>query len=156
MKGKSMWDLVPKAAGPVSFASPTASPIRSYSRKGRRVSLFPRELRRKVRTMSFDRREPSSPKVSCIGQVGNRKKNKNNNKEESESVVCNGVIKRLVRFFHAKKEKTRDQSDHHNNPNPNAVGVEIETIKTLGQIKQFASGRGGALSNFKCQEDHHL
>ncbi|KAF9682146.1 hypothetical protein SADUNF_Sadunf05G0078400 [Salix dunnii] len=72
-KGKSkfsIFDCLPKAASPVTFQSPPASP-RSPHRglSGRVVSLVPQEARRKGRSGSCDEREePSSPKVSCTGK----------------------------------------------------------------------------------------
>lgn len=64
----------------VTFQNPTLSPCRSPMTHV--VSLFPKEARRKQkRGISFSPKEPTSPKVSCIGQV-NRKKKKMKEKEK--------------------------------------------------------------------------
>src|ERR1044072_5795960 len=68
----------------VTFQNPTLSPCRSPMTHV--VSLFPKEARRKQkRGISFSPKEPTSPKVSCIGQV-NCKKKKMKEKEKEKKL----------------------------------------------------------------------
>ncbi|XP_058777743.1 uncharacterized protein At1g76070-like [Vicia villosa] len=69
----------------VTFQNPTLSPCRSPMTHV--VSLFPKEARRKQkRGISFSPKEPTSPKVSCMGQVNCKKKKKKMMKEKEKKL----------------------------------------------------------------------
>lgn len=135
-------NFLPKAATPVTFLSPPPSPIRTNAGKGLsspRVSLIPKEVRRRARSLSFDAREPTSPKVSCMGQVKNKKKKKKKMMmmdltKLPDNVLCScpGAIMRIF-----KRKQQSGESDVSNKKPPTE-----EQIPSSGPSKQLASGRG--------------
>ncbi|KAJ9146914.1 hypothetical protein P3X46_029128 [Hevea brasiliensis] len=136
--------ILPKAATPVTFLSPPPSPVRTNAGKGfssPRVSIIPKEVRRRARSLSFDAREPTSPKVSCTGQVKkkqNKKKKMNPTKIPKNMLCsCTGAIARIFR-----KKQQSGESDVCNKRTP----ME-DKVPSLVHLKQLASGRGG-LQNF--------
>lgn len=167
-----LFKFVPKRpmASVANFQNPTLSPSRSVTTtKGCRssVSIIPKEARRKHRSVSFSARgEPSSPKVSCMGQVQCKKKRK---------------AKRVVVDQHSSSTK-KSYSDHSVPPchvnnkekvllwilkgisgegptqSEKALVLKEKEVKapsttliapapSLGTMKKFASGRG-SLSDF--------
>ncbi|KAK3038890.1 hypothetical protein RJ639_028612 [Escallonia herrerae] len=80
--------FLPKATSAVSFQNPPFSPNRekrsenakigkTHFRKGFSgpiISLIPAEARRKPRNSTFIAQEPTSPKISCMGQIKHKKK----------------------------------------------------------------------------------
>ncbi|EEF31748.1 conserved hypothetical protein [Ricinus communis] len=142
-------DLLPKAAGPVTFLSPPPSPARANSWKGLsspRVSLIPKEIRRKARILSFDAREPTSPKVSCMGKIKNRKRNKNETKKWNNPTKLDMLVSSLsssgamiLKIFKGKQEiEERDASDK----SPTTIAERAVRASSSSQVKKFASGRG--------------
>ncbi|XP_059440598.1 uncharacterized protein LOC132173052 [Corylus avellana] len=142
LRSKLMRFLIPHAASAVTFQSPPLSPGKAVATprgsSSPSISIIPPEVQRKPKTASFDAREPTSPKVSCMGHVKNTKKIKRKPKRVSVSlppptqatmrVSCRGRMANV--FFYHEKQTVPDQAP------------------SLGQIKRFSSARAGALSNF--------
>ncbi|XAR64225.1 hypothetical protein NMG60_11024484 [Bertholletia excelsa] len=138
--------LLPKLASSFSFHnapfSPssrdkrpdfTASNIRAHAGKGfsgPMVSLIPVEARGKPKNPSFVAHEPTSPKVSCIGQINHKKKvrkEKEREKRKSDPKALNPDLTRR------EPKKNAGRISAANRPAGGPPG--------LGQIKRFASGR---------------
>lgn len=143
MKNK-FFKFLPKrpVASVSSYQNPTLSPNASVT-TARKVSIIPKEARRKHRSISFSAREPSSPKVSCIGQVKCKKK------------------KRKAKRVHQSSTKKNDSVTSHENKkillqSEKALVVEenqelapsMLIVPTLGTMRKFESGRGNSLSDF--------
>lgn len=154
--------LLPKAASPAIFLSPPLSPVgdrrienttklkaitKGYS--GPNVSMVPPEARRKSKNGSFDTREPTSPKVSCMGQI-NSKKKKNKSKtvlpptEKPKPVSSPGKSKKnpfeIHRIFQGSNHCRKSGHIDVKQPAP-------DRTPSLSQMKGFASGRD-AFMNF--------
>ena len=142
----SFLKLLPKAASPVIFLSPPLSPVGDRrienTVKLKIVSMVPPEARRKTKNGSFDTREPTSPKVSCMGHVLN---NNNNNKtklvlpppEKPKSKKNPFSIHKIFKGSnHCRKSGGIDDKK----PVP-------DSAPCLNQMKRFASGRD-AFMNF--------
>ncbi|KAL6222223.1 hypothetical protein ACLB2K_005615 [Fragaria x ananassa] len=154
------------AAPAVTYKSPPSSPRHPI------VSIIPREARRKPRngSSSFASKEPTSPKVSCMGQVkGKNKKKKKKKKskpkpkqvcppppEESTSLalcvpkektlrVSNVIPKLLI-----NQGKTMDDGSVATS-SLSSTGRAAERVPSLGQMKRFES-RHGVLSDFDLTE----
>ncbi|KDP43702.1 hypothetical protein JCGZ_22329 [Jatropha curcas] len=101
-------NFLPKTS---NFLSPPPSPVRPNTPKrlsspSPRISLIPKEIRRRARSLSFDAREPTSPKVSCMGQVKNKNKKKTKDSAKiPENMLflcsCRGAI---VKIFKGKQQ----------------------------------------------------
>ncbi|CAK8540053.1 unnamed protein product [Lathyrus sativus] len=128
----------------VTFQNPTLSPCRSPMTHV--VSLFPKEARRKQkRGISFSPKEPTSPKVSCIGQV-NRKKKKMKEKEKNlrKEIVSNkkndsvrGSEKKVVVWISKGSCEGRKRGGEEK-----ASAVVSSVPPSLDAMKKFTSGRG--------------
>lgn len=144
---------LPKAASPVTFQlSPPASPAKATARKGftsPTISIIPKEMRRKPKTESFAAQEPTSPKVSCMGQVKNKKTEKNIPKTKPVALQESPPI-----FFPTEmKKKPFAEKNSFKGPKQ-SVKVPLR-VPSLGQMKQFSSSRG-TLNNFDwtvCKEE---
>ncbi|XP_062023623.1 uncharacterized protein At1g76070-like [Rosa rugosa] len=161
LKIKILKFLSQAAAPAVTYKSPPASPRNPI------VSIIPKEARRKPRngSSSFATKEPTSPKVSCMGQVkGKKKKKKSKSKpkqvgppppppQESTSLalsvpkektfkVSNVIPKVLIN----NKGKTKDDGSVATSSLSRTSRVP-ERVPSLGQMKRFESGRG-VLSDF--------
>lgn len=163
--------FLPKAASVVSFQNLPFSPNREkrseYLHKikthagrgfsGPIISLIPHEARSKPKAGSFETQdEPTSPKVSCMGQIKAHKKKLKKNKWVSPPEGDNtklvkwsprhvnkhaSVLRRI--FSNVKPERKSDASaddDHKPSTLPDRAA-------SLSQMKRFASGRG-SFSNF--------
>ncbi|PON49953.1 Phospholipase D [Parasponia andersonii] len=145
--------LLPRAASAVTFLSPSATPSPSPRKNPPApiaVSLIPAEARRKPRHgSSFDTREPSSPKVSCLGQVNN---NNNNNRpklkpkprqlgspphqQEIKPAASPGNL--IVKILRGQRKVSKDSPEG------------VEKVPSLGLLKRFeSSSRGGVLLDFE-------
>ncbi|KAL2348652.1 hypothetical protein Fmac_002652 [Flemingia macrophylla] len=115
----------------VAFQNPTLSPCRSPARV---VSIIPKEARRKQRDESFGMREPTSPKVSCMGQVQGKKKRKARKHKRAQAQAQKsqsvGEKKKIVIWIDKQKQKNKALEEKE---------VEAPTLSTM---KKFASGRG--------------
>lgn len=142
------------AASAVTFKSPPAlSPRKATAVRGSSgpiISIILKEVRRRPKNGSFDAREPTSPKVSCMGQVRNTKKAGKPKlalpplqstmqvsfPTEAKEQQKQGIIE----IFKVPKQggKVNGFCDKPTIP---------ERLPCLGQMKQFSSARG-ALANF--------
>ncbi|CAA3025105.1 uncharacterized protein At1g76070-like [Olea europaea var. sylvestris] len=67
--------FLPKAAqAAVSFQNPPFSPGKDKLKPRFSVSMIPAEARRRSKNSNFETQEPTSPKVSCMGQIKHKKK----------------------------------------------------------------------------------
>ncbi|KAK7307460.1 hypothetical protein VNO77_40541 [Canavalia gladiata] len=133
----------------VTFQNPILSPCRSPTQV---VSIIPKEARRKHKGGSFSAREPSSPKVSCMGQVQGKKKRKTQKQKRVkiqqsptqnniDSVRCSEK-KKILLWIPKGSDEARKQSG-------NLEEKTLDTLEapSLNTMKKFASGRG-ALYDF--------
>ncbi|CAL9027286.1 unnamed protein product [Prunus brigantina] len=163
--GSRILKLLSKAAQPaVTYHSPPPSPRKT---PGPMISLIPSEARRKPRNgITFGPKEPTSPKVSCMGQIKGKQKKKKKKKNQSksksntskracpppqETTTCNLVscVPKEVKKKTSKglpKEAPPKEGDENDNNNPDGlVGGSSrgpERVPSLGQMRRFASGRG--------------
>lgn len=136
---------------PTSFSIPTttgggaAAPYRAGFSGPINISIVPKEARRKAKKRSEepDFEEPTSPKVSCIGQVKNKHKkkkkivkNKKEKEEEEEEKIKIQKIKKpsaLQSMFSRKVRPGR------------AAAAEVEAaavvVPEIGMMRRFRSGR---------------
>ncbi|KAJ4839212.1 hypothetical protein Tsubulata_042280 [Turnera subulata] len=194
---KKLLKLLPKAVSAVNFNTTPFSPgkeKRSETRfhagkgfSGPVIHMIPDEVRRKPKNESYDQdqdQEPTSPKVSCIGQIKHKKKmnkaaaakrvshpppSSHNQPVVAEASTPREVKKKqaskLKRLFSLGVKQTRRPLD-------DACGDDDEDNKQqeplpdrapcLSQMKRFASGRGHSLSGFDwtaqiapVDSDHH-
>ncbi|KAK7321825.1 hypothetical protein VNO77_32805 [Canavalia gladiata] len=178
--GKKILRIIPKAAAAVAvtFQNPPFSPgrdhkLRSSDNTGSRlkahgvkgfsgpiVSMIPDEARRKPKGGGIETQEPTSPKISCMGQIKHKKKQqikKEKVKSMSMPTHAKGVsgsasstpreteekkhVSKLQRmFFHTAKPKTAARKS-------NASASDDAAAPPLGQMRRFASGRE-TFSNF--------
>ncbi|KAG4973473.1 hypothetical protein GLYMA_11G081300v4 [Glycine max] len=122
----------PAAALVVAFQNPTMmSPCRSPARM---VSIIPKEARRKHKGESFSAREPTSPTVSCMGQVQGKKKKKARKQKRAQAHKDSiGEKKKILLWI----QKGSDEGRKHRVLEEKAV--EAPSLNTM---KKFASGRG--------------
>ncbi|XP_058780813.1 uncharacterized protein At1g76070-like [Vicia villosa] len=97
----------------------------------------------KPKNIANDNEEPSSPKISCMGQIKHKKKQQN--KKTKDIVEVKKRVTTFQKVFHVGKTKSdgRRKSDAR-------VTLEERTRTTthhVSQMKRFASGRG-AFDNF--------
>ncbi|XP_022769269.1 uncharacterized protein At1g76070 [Durio zibethinus] len=159
--------FLPKAASAISvtFQNPPFSPGRDkrpdnhtgkhkgYAGKGFSgpiISIIPREARRKSKTETFETQEPTSPKVSCMGQIKHKKSIKKAkrvsppkvSKPVSESSSSGEVKKhasKLRRIFSMAKPAKKSVASSNKTELP-------DRAPSLGQMKRFASGRNAFAS----------
>ncbi|XP_055834519.1 uncharacterized protein At1g76070 [Solanum dulcamara] len=117
------------------------------------ISIIPAEARNR-KSNSETNQEPTSPKVSCIGQI---KQRKNINKMKKKEFP-----KQLEKIPSKKKKKPsssnfrnifqrRRKSDDNNNNNTSSIIItsDLENrAPCLSHMRKYASGREGNLSNF--------
>jgi len=113
----------------VAFQNPTPSPCRSPARM---VSIIPREVRRKRRGESFSAREPTSPKVSCMGQVQGKKKRRARKQKKAQAQS------------HAQKDPTKiiDSVGEWKKIVHKVLEEKTVEAPSLNAMKKFSSGRG--------------
>lgn len=152
------------AAPAVTYKSPPPSPRNPI------VSIIPKETSRKPRNGSstFAAKEPTSPKVSCMGQV----KGNNNNKKKSKpkpKLVCppppqEGTslalcipkektfkVSKVIPKVLIKQGKTKDDGVVIATSSSSRSSRGPERVPSLGQMKRFESGRR-VLSDFDLME----
>ncbi|CAJ1972590.1 unnamed protein product [Sphenostylis stenocarpa] len=154
--------ILPKAAAAVTFQNPPFSPgrdhkFKSFGGKGFFSGpMIPDEARRKPKDGGVETQEPTSPKISCMGQIKHKKKHVKKGGAKSMSMPTRAreskpsttprdtteEKKQASKFqrmlFHAGKPKSaaRKKSD-----------AEVERAPALGHMRRFASGRE-TFSNF--------
>ena len=164
LRSKLLRFLIPHAASAVTFQSPPLSPGKAVATprgsSSPSISIIPPEVRRKPKTASFDAREPTSPKVSCMGHVKNTKKIKRKPKRVSVSLPPPPPQATVgVSCPKEVEEKKAQETVKIGFKGPKQGGMadvffylEEQTVQeqapSLGQIKRFSSARAGALSNF--------
>ncbi|KAF8410364.1 hypothetical protein HHK36_002892 [Tetracentron sinense] len=114
------------------------------------ISIIPAEARRKSKNGSFDNPEPTSPKVSCIGQIKHKKKIKHKSNRVSPPQESNPVsppreVKKQHRsvirgIFRGAKPGRKSDASAGKPPLPDRAPY-------LGHVKRFTSGRD-AFSDF--------
>ncbi|MED6185479.1 hypothetical protein PIB30_057445 [Stylosanthes scabra] len=146
IKNKFLRFLPKEPVASVGIQNQSLSPRRSP------VSIIPKEARRKHRRgTSFSSKEPSSPKVSCIGQV-ERKKN-NNNKNKNKKITENQKHKNIDSVISPEKKIllwiSKGSCIEESKQSGKAFVLEEKesATPTLGTMNKFASGRG-TLSDF--------
>ncbi|GKU90166.1 hypothetical protein SLEP1_g4202 [Rubroshorea leprosula] len=166
-KRKSMiLKFLPKVASAVTFQNPPFSPGRDKRFSGPIVSIIPDEARRKTsNNESYETPEPTSPKISCMGQIKHKKKIC---KSKREMAVREGL--ELKKAASSPKEKKKHSSAIRGMFTSSKPATKSDENKkslsdkapSLGQMKQFASSRV-AFAEFdwkadqitQVEEDHH-
>ncbi|KAH9323986.1 hypothetical protein KI387_043927 [Taxus chinensis] len=155
---------LPRAASIISANLITPmSPTRDYTSRANRsgvfrtqISIIPKEAMETKKDYGFEPREPTSPKVSCIGQVKKKKqaceerhrRRKDQDRDQDRvrdrpplpSRPVDLKLSKLKRFFSGKKlaEPVFCESPE----------TEKTEIPNLGEMKRFTSGReSDALAN---------
>ncbi|KAK6277906.1 hypothetical protein POUND7_018229 [Theobroma cacao] len=158
--------FLPKAASAVSvtFQNPPFSPGRDkrYDNTGKHkayagrgfsgpiVSIIPDEARRKSKSETFETQEPTSPKVSCMGQI---KQKKNIRKAQrvsrpKELKPVSGSSEEEVKKHASKLKRIFSMAKPARKSETSSKKTELpDRAPSLGQMKRFASGRD-AFSNF--------
>uniref|UniRef100_A0A9I9CHM8 Uncharacterized protein n=2 Tax=Cucumis melo TaxID=3656 RepID=A0A9I9CHM8_CUCME len=147
--------FLPRAASAVNFHNPPVSPgreTRPLAGRGfsgpMKFSIIPRDARiTKSNNSGFETPEPTSPKVSCIGQIKHKKKLKDLAKTAAATVESKNRLppSRIKRIFTGGKVLGRAKSS--------VAGAQTgkaplpERAPGVNQMKRFSSGRG-ALANF--------
>jgi len=123
---------------PVSLAgyqNPTLSPCRSPTTHV--VSLFPKEARRKhKRGISFSPKEPTSPKVSCMGEIKSKKKKKKKDKKLPKGIQDVVPNKNVLLWI----SKGSYEGGRQGGKEKESAIVSVPP--TLDTMKKFTSGRG--------------
>ncbi|KAE8666436.1 Chloroplastic drought-induced stress protein of 32 kD [Hibiscus syriacus] len=93
------------------------------------VSIIPDEARRKAEAGTMETQEPTSPKVSCIGQIKHKKN-----------------IRKAKRYLKAVSESTHKYSSPREIKKQEKELGDDDSAPSLGQVKRFASGSDGLAS----------
>ncbi|KAK8471596.1 hypothetical protein PHAVU_003G267350 [Phaseolus vulgaris] len=151
IKDKLLKFMPTQPVASVPFQNPNMSPIGNFPTRGcrsptHRVSIVPMEVRRNRGSESFSAQEPSSPKVSCMGEVKGRKKRKVRGQkrvptEEGDAVACSEKKKSLQWIFKGISVEGRKQSKKGSVLEEKAA-ASTEGYPSLGAMKSFASGTG--------------
>ena len=155
--------LLPNVTSSMAILSPPPSP-----HKAPRVPIIPIEATRRRRRSnngipSFDStKEPTSPKVSCLGQVKKKKPNNSGKpkpKPKPKSICCAVAVEEVVKPPRVKGQKKVDFKfkfeEDKNKVNDVFENVEIK-IPSLDQMRRFECGRRGVLSDFdRTTTDHY-
>ncbi|CAN4094032.1 unnamed protein product [Withania somnifera] len=99
------------------------------------ISIIPAEARNRKSSNNVTNQEPTSPKVSCIGQIKQRKKNIKKTKKEDTNTKT-------------PLENSTKKSPRSNFRNFFLRGENLIKVPSLSHMRKFASGREGNLSNF--------
>lgn len=103
--------------------------------KGFAVSLVPRAARvRKGKSSSGAEEEPTSPKVSCTGQIKRKKKKKKNQQQQQQQLPC-----RTSTLHADRRENNRIFTE---NTKSSAMAPPTMMV-AVGEMRRFASGRKG-------------
>ena len=165
-KSKNMiLKFLPKAASVINFQNSTPfSPGRDHKRSsdstnkfkahgagrgfsGPMISMIPVEAHWRSRSGNFDRQEPTSPKVSCMGQVKDKHKKRipktkraspPKESKPREMKKQHSTLRRIFRSSNSGRKSDASSDDKPSLP---------DRAPSLGQMKRFSSGRN-AFSNF--------
>ncbi|XP_060194760.1 uncharacterized protein At1g76070 [Lycium barbarum] len=152
MKNMIMKFLPKAAAATVIFQNHPYSPGREkrfhHNHKGFSgpiVSIIPAEARtRKSNNETYQ--EPTSPKVSCIGQIKQRK----NKKKIIKTTTPTPVVEKNPSKKKSSRSNFRNifqRGSKSGDDTTSSCDVQ-NSAPSLNQLKKFASGREGTLSNF--------
>ncbi|KAJ7957917.1 Syringolide-induced protein 14-1-1 [Quillaja saponaria] len=157
-----IFKFLPKAApGGLAFQNHPFSPGRDHNTarlknhgnkgfSGPMIPMIPSEARRKSKNGSFETQEPTSPKISCMGQIKHKKNKKKINKTKNFSLpkymkpqtksspkeVKKQASSFLKKFSDEKSARRKsDASADHHKP------AVCDRVPNLGQMRRFASGR---------------
>lgn len=155
--------FLPKAASAINFQNSNPfSPGRDHKRpsetankskfhgagkgfSGPMIPMIPVEAPRRSRSGNFDRQEPTSPKVSCMGQIKSKHKKRIQktkrvpSQKESKPREMKKQHSTLRKFFRSRSSipgRKSDASSDHNKPS-----LPDHRVPPLGQMKRFSSGR---------------
>ncbi|GMI82460.1 hypothetical protein like AT1G76070 [Hibiscus trionum] len=136
--------FLPKAASSVSvsFQNHPFSPgkHKAFAGKGFSGPMIPAEARRKSKAETFETQEPTSPKVSCMGQIKHKKgKRVSPPKPRATNPVSESSSSREVKK-HASKFRRIFSMGKPAKKAEHAPKV-ADRSPSLGQMKRFASGR---------------
>lgn len=128
----------PVALSLITIQNPTLSPCRSPAH----VSIIPKEARRKHRGESFSAREPSSPKVSCMGQVQCKKKRKARKQKRAQAQAHKDPIKESDSVAPEKRKIMLWVQKGSGDVGRKHKASGTDEAPSLNTMKKFASGRG--------------
>ncbi|OIW14805.1 hypothetical protein TanjilG_05426 [Lupinus angustifolius] len=137
--------VLPKAVAAMRFQNPPFSPSRIHKsrsentrNKGFSGSMIPHETRKKPNRGSnndIDYQEPTSPKISCMGQIKHDKKRVEKAKTKEIEVKKNvSTFKKML--FYAAKPKSISSAKLDCNKN-----MVVERVTSMSHMKRFKSGR---------------
>ncbi|XP_031123081.1 uncharacterized protein At1g76070 [Ipomoea triloba] len=159
-KAKMILKFLPKSAA-ISFQSLPFSPgrdkrpadIKTHC-SGPIISIIPAEARRKS---GMDTQEPSSPKVSCIGQIKHKKKQKMQHQkrsgEKQQLPTKKDYARSLTTSFQERSSSSAAIGKIFHGRRSDASAADSSRLRdcedapSLGKMKRFASGRE-TLSDF--------
>ncbi|XP_023525484.1 uncharacterized protein At1g76070-like [Cucurbita pepo subsp. pepo] len=150
---RKIMKLFPRVASALIFHNPPKSPARENRQVAGRgfsgpvkISTIPKEAQSKSNSSGFETPEPTSPKVSCIGQIKHKKKMKEIARNAAAAAAAKisqpkkrhppSVIKRILT---GGKILGRAKSNHVAAPSRNHRGGGKPP--RLNQMKRFSSGR---------------
>ncbi|KAI0493976.1 hypothetical protein KFK09_024106 [Dendrobium nobile] len=142
-------------AGTFSVSNPPHSPGRRSDRgfSGPIVSIIPKDVQHKKRSNSGGGAEPTSPKISCMGQIKDKTKKKKKNKKKKEkgeekqtekpsrrlcSSCFKGLFRRRVRPGGVPHEKEVEEKMEMKRVPKLASAAPAPR---LGQLRRYQSGR---------------
>ncbi|XP_062097882.1 uncharacterized protein At1g76070 [Humulus lupulus] len=195
-KYQDILKFLPRAASVITFQNPPFSPNRDNKMRsdnaskqlklahgrgfsGPIISMIPDEARRKPKNGSYadqaQDQEPTSPKISCMGQIKHsnkkKKKLKNNTKnkrvsapaavQEAKPVAWSprdvkkhaSAIKRMFMSSNSRKSNASSVDDHHRDRDGDGddhhnKATLTDRATSLSQMKRFASGRSDPFASF--------
>ncbi|XP_015072885.1 uncharacterized protein At1g76070 [Solanum pennellii] len=106
------------------------------------ISIIPAEARIRKSNSETKEEEPTSPKVSCIGQIKQRKK-----LNKPRKIECPKSLEKKSSNFR-KIFQRRRKNDVDKNETNMRCEVQNRATPCLSQMRKYASGREGNLSNF--------
>ncbi|KAL7261691.1 hypothetical protein ACSBR1_000168 [Camellia fascicularis] len=151
--------FLPKAASAVTFQSPPFSPtkdkrcsdrLKTHIGKGFSgpiISIIPEEARRKTNNSRFEEpqeQEPTSPKVSCMGQIKHKNKNRNENKNKTKKKKEKSVPmpKEFKPVMSTKSSTFQNVLPGRKSDSSVADRPKLpDRAPSLSQMRRFASGR---------------
>ncbi|TKY57597.1 hypothetical protein E2542_SST14647 [Spatholobus suberectus] len=156
--------ILPKAAAAVTFQNLPFSPGRDHKFKhsgGKGFfsgPMIPDEARRKPKDGGVETQEPTSPKISCMGQIKHKKKHVKKGGAKSMSMPTRAIdsASSTPRDTEEKKQKQKHASKfqkmlfHAGKPktvSSKKSDAVADTAPPLGHMRRFASGRE-TFSNF--------
>ncbi|CAN0918887.1 hypothetical protein LINGRAHAP2_LOCUS31144 [Linum grandiflorum] len=111
--------------------------------KTRWCNLVPKEARR-TRNGSFDyRREPASPRISCLGEIKEEKMMKQQQQDEGKESRFGSCFGHTNMKKEKGKLKKQSDSDKQKKQSCSLAAVvpEKSVVPSLGELKRFTSGR---------------